>query len=950
MSMPYRRRALSIGIAAILSVVAAGASAQDSAQQPAPPATPAPSSAPSDQTQLQGVTVTGIRASLQKSLQRKRDNDAVTEVITAEDIGKLPATNTAEALSQMAGVTIDHSLAATQRVSIDGTDPSLNLSFLDGHPVSQAIWLYGDSPNRGFNFSLLPPEILGAIEIYKTPEARLIEGSLGGTILMHTVQPLDVPANTLSGSVGYNYNDLAGNGKPNASVFYSWKDPSRRFGIDISAQHYEQVTNREGEEIFGYTPLSQVAKGSTYVQQQIAAGTLKGTDLMPNEINAAYFQQTEKRDSLTSNIQFKPLHNLELGAGLMWMQDHLDNFNQSMYAFMLQNANYESGIDSLTEGGNGVIVGGHTTGTCNPNTGKGCTVAGNSNPLTPTTPCDPTTGKNCVATASTILDNNARTSLITTQGFDLHGTYKGEGWKLYSQVGLSNSHNTLTQAFIEPAYTESYTWSINQGFNFDTPSDAQNPANWQSQGGFFGNYASVPYSARDLFGQVDFTKDFDGFFNQLLLGFRYAIHHEGQVYNVYIGVNGTDSAGNAASLADVGAGPLTNLSGLDQMNFFPGSINHVQPGSPQAVYNWVLSTPGLYNNYYYPFFYQNTFQVSQASEAGYAQLNFSQDKLRGNIGVRVVNTDTNSSSYRLGGADPSVANAGPYVTQGNSKLEPLPALNVSYELTPTTVLRGALAEVIAFAPYNQMAPYVFTNDTVLTGTGGNADLNPYKSVNLNVAAEWYYAPESLLSVGGFHKQVINYIVQGTDTEHLFNSLFLTSKTQYDALQAVASNNCDNNGFCDYGITRPENGGRATADGLLVSFQQPFSNTGFGIRGNWTYTDATTRKGGALPYNSKDSINLVPYYEKGPLSGSLSYNWRSKYLAGGYVAGAPATYVEAYTQLDATAAYKITKNVSIGIDALNLLDSTYTQYLGDPSLPTAHYKNGREFLATLHLKL
>ncbi|MHB1588403.1 MAG: TonB-dependent receptor plug domain-containing protein, partial [Metallibacterium scheffleri] len=165
-------------------------------------------------TTLATIKVVGLRQSLKKSLETERNSDAIINVITAEDIGKFPATNVAEALAQMPGVTIDRVLGATQRVSIDGMDPSLNLSFLDGHPVAQALWLYGDSPNRGFNYSLLPPEILGNLEIYKSPEARLPSGSIGGTIIMHTLEPLNLPANTLRASVGYNYNDMVSKGKP----------------------------------------------------------------------------------------------------------------------------------------------------------------------------------------------------------------------------------------------------------------------------------------------------------------------------------------------------------------------------------------------------------------------------------------------------------------------------------------------------------------------------------------------------------------------------------------------------------------------------------------------------------------------------------------------------------------------------------------------------------------
>ena len=89
---------------------------------------------------LATVEVVGLRQSLKKSLETERNSNAIINVITAEDIGKFPATNVAEALAQMPGVTIDRVLGATQRVSIDGMDPSLNLSFLDGHPVAQALW------------------------------------------------------------------------------------------------------------------------------------------------------------------------------------------------------------------------------------------------------------------------------------------------------------------------------------------------------------------------------------------------------------------------------------------------------------------------------------------------------------------------------------------------------------------------------------------------------------------------------------------------------------------------------------------------------------------------------------------------------------------------------------------------------------------------------------------
>ncbi|HEX7063023.1 MAG TPA: TonB-dependent receptor plug domain-containing protein, partial [Woeseiaceae bacterium] len=157
---------------------------------------------PSQDGELDTITVLGIRGSLEQALEAKRNADAVVEALSAEDLGEFPNTNVAEAMTQIPGVAIDRRFGQGERVSIDGTDPSLNLTFLDGHPVAQSIWLFGEQPNRGFDQTQIASEIIGRIEVFKSPEARLPEGSLGGTVLMHTRRPLDLPANILTGTFG----------------------------------------------------------------------------------------------------------------------------------------------------------------------------------------------------------------------------------------------------------------------------------------------------------------------------------------------------------------------------------------------------------------------------------------------------------------------------------------------------------------------------------------------------------------------------------------------------------------------------------------------------------------------------------------------------------------------------------------------------------------------------
>ena len=133
----YRKSLLSVAVAAGLTV-SMGAQAQDAG-------------AKEQATDLDKVVVTGIRASLQQALDTKRNSDAIVDVITAEDVGKFPATNVAEAMTMIPGVTIDRLFGQGEKVSILGTDPALNRTLLNGQTVASADWFILDQPGRTFN-------------------------------------------------------------------------------------------------------------------------------------------------------------------------------------------------------------------------------------------------------------------------------------------------------------------------------------------------------------------------------------------------------------------------------------------------------------------------------------------------------------------------------------------------------------------------------------------------------------------------------------------------------------------------------------------------------------------------------------------------------------------------------------------------------------------------------
>lgn len=144
----------------------------------------------------------------------------------------------------------------------------------------------------------------------------------------------------------------------------------------------------------------------------------------------------------------------------------------------------------------------------------------------------------------------------------------------------------------------------------------------------------------------------------------------------------------------------------------------------------------------------------------------------------------------------------------------------------------------------------------------------------------------------------------------------------------------------YAVSRPVNGGTAQVTGFSLS-----GNTnliwGFGFQGSYTFADAEASLATGLPYLSRHTLQLSPYYENGPFQARVSYNRRSKYF---YRFGRQSSqdYTDAYRQLDAQISYALTEGVSITAQASNLLDETYYQYSSTPNAPTSVYKNGRVF--------
>ena len=187
------------------------------------------------------ITVTGYRQSIEASLRTKREANAFIDVITAEDVGKFPDKNVADALQRVPGVIISRDGGEGSRVSIRGLNSDLTLTELNGNFIAGTD--SGD-PSRSFNYLLLPSSMIGSVEVYKSPEARLDEGGVGGTVILRTRRPLDLKPWSGFVSAEGTDSDVTDKIEPQLTGQISWRNDAGTIGLLVGGS-WQKRTNRE---------------------------------------------------------------------------------------------------------------------------------------------------------------------------------------------------------------------------------------------------------------------------------------------------------------------------------------------------------------------------------------------------------------------------------------------------------------------------------------------------------------------------------------------------------------------------------------------------------------------------------------------------------------------------------------------------------------------------------
>lgn len=867
------------------------------------------SAAPADSSE-QPVTmgefvVKGYAQSLEASLAAKRQSEDNVEVISAQDVGRFPDLNLAESLSHLPGVSVDFLFGEGERVSIEGTDPNLNRVLLNGEPVSSADWYVLDNQSRQFNYLLLSPDAVGQASVYKTWEPKLLEGSIGATVLVNTRNPLELAPLVFTGTITGDGNDRSKKNEGSINAMFSWRNDAKTLGIMVGAQDNRDYLRRDGVE-----SLAEPTNASLGV-----AGPLPGQPAGPwvtaEVVNTAEFLQLREHQGANFAVEFKPNDRLTLEATGFYVKQTMNNVNFSYYIYPGDNW---SGLPSMS----------------NPTVSNGVLSSYTIN------------------TAPLVIDAFNRAAQIETQEYDLKATYKGDNFDLVANAGYTRATGgTQHQFFAEYFVFASANVKVSQNSaSFaitGVPGVDPTGANLNSGADFgssgepsfdYGNIASNPEVDDEKWVQVDLTVPLKGALKNFQAGLRFSDHKAGENGNV-VSVPGAAEVTTPLSAIGVSAAPGNYLSGLPDINSWMSG--HVLLNSYGSVANFVGNIPEGNGQTLLQYFDSKppqdgavftatpSFTIDERINAAYFESSFSDGPLSGNFGARAVETTTTSASYNLSTNPPTLQSMQSTYTNF------LPAVNLAYDLAKDQVLRLGISEVIARPNTAAEANWVELYDSTLGGVGGNTSLKPYESTNLDIAWEYYFARNSYFAVNGFYKNITNYIVNAANPEQWTDYSLTGHPTE------------------TYEITRPTNGGSATSEGATFSYQQMFTG-GFGLSANYTVMH-TSSNNGPLPFSSKNQIYVSPFYENKWGTLRLTYSWRDDYESSSFN-GQSAVWTAPYARVNANASIILTKNLTLELAAINLLDETYHQYFKNQnagSVLADEYKDGRGYSASIHWK-
>ncbi|AKC87592.1 TonB-dependent receptor [Pseudoxanthomonas suwonensis] len=929
-------------------------------------------------TEFDQVVVTGIRGSIQRAQDIKRDADTFVDSVTALDIGALPDRSITETLSRIPGVTIDHFLSVgdPEHFSAEGNGVQVRgltqvRSELNGRDSFSA------SGGRGLSFQDVPSELMAGVDVYKNQTAQMIEGGLGGTVDLRTRLPFDFEGEKLAASFSVNRGDFAGQVRPSASVLYSnrWDTGGGDFGILVDVAHSELATRTDGLFV---RPFFRNSNSDV-------DGDGSGDELwLPRGADWRTLQYDRERSGAYLAMQWRPNDRVELFATAfqstyqeLWYEDAIFVQNDPTQVMIDASQPYELN-SNVFRSGRLTQAGGVPMGTDIRASDRDSRTA------------DYSIGLKWVFSDSTEFSTDLQYIKADTRKLDSTVALGVDVPYIGVALGGVPSIGVNEQFTANPA---NYYWGFTMENLVDNEADQlawRADLKHQLGGDFFKAFSvGVRLTERDATGR-DTSYNWQPVFQTWMRW--WALPGDGPMPPLDLNATVNSS--------------LVNLNTFK--NFYRGGAS-----TPGAFYAPVLATalgfPGSYQDihdaaapFYLCCYGEGPFTPrslddpewsnlqSEDTQAIYAMVNFGVDEamLDGNFGVRVVRTRNSASGYLI---YPDVPYA-PFLGAGeaepisakNSYTDVLPSVNVRWEPVDDLIVRFAASKAIARPDFGDMQAYQVLSastrpgvtppddgsalpvtDLDLTGSSyDNPYLEPMKANQYDLSLEWYFDPDhgGMAWINLFHKDIKDYFRRQS--------------------QLVPFPGADGNTY-DYLITRPVNIGTARITGAELGWNQFFTFLpgpfdGLGMSANYTYIDSSTNVPddpdvipmdtdgtpmGDLPADglSEHAYNVAVFYEKGPWQLRLAYNWRSEYLLAvgpnGYNGGDGGinwklpVYSDDYGQLDGSIFYRFSDNVQIGLEMNNLNNAeqrTIMQQNGAGRHVTSWYVNDRRYAATVRI--
>jgi iron complex outermembrane recepter protein len=854
---------------------------------------------------LEEVVVTGFRRSLELAIDVKRQEVNPVDAIMAEDIADFPDLNLAEAIQRIPGVTINRESGQGRTITVRGLGGDFTRTMINGMETMAATT---GNRGRGFDFNVFASELFQSITVRKTQSADLDEGSLGATVQLQTARPFDFTGFRAALAGQGSYNDVTKDTNPRFAGLVSWANENKTFGGLLSAAYSKRNPFDEG---FGTT---RWANHGTTSSGNFGSCPACATAQDVNAVNDSFHPRIpryaeslvdQERYGLTSSLQWAPT------------DQTLINFD-ALYAY----------YKSQTENANaGSISFSRTTATG----------------IQETDVMDYEIDANNNMVYGVFNDVDLRSE----NGFERHITK-------YNQFTLSGKHEFndklrldaligTSKNDLQTPYNFSFAYDLNNvdGYAYDFRDDARLPFLVHGADMTSGSAWTLTEARRR---ESSIINKYDTGSIKLAFDLREGLTLKGGVLAKQFDANFLDfSSGGALS----GIAPDRILTGVDSIARVLGIGRRLDiPDGSDRAYLVPDVFPaadyvGLFTD---PRFALrradgDSRDVGEKDYSGFLAAEFQTElagmRLRGNAGVRYAKTKTESTGYLAG-----VASTSTFVSVENTYNDTLPSLNLALEPVQDTMIRAGIAKVMARPALGNLTPGGSVNTIAQTISYGNPLLEPFRATNYDLAVEWYFAPESLVGLAVFYKDVESFIVRQTETVP-YNQTGLP-------LELFSG---DPN--TPFEVSRNINGEGGWIQGVEFQYQQPFTFLpgflkNFGFIGNYTYVESRVSYGDDGYNNllnlSPNTYNLTLYYEAAKFRARVSAAYRDRYLTafpGGN--GNTEEGVNQATNIDASMSYAITDQATFTLEGINLTDEFTDAYVDTTNRVSRYRHTGREVL-------